>query len=105
MIAALPVSGRFSFDGKHYNFRWVNPWPSRHQVLTCSTGPAVEASTNRSTTPAGTPQPGQLNISEGVNVTQGADTISRARDWYDSVVVAYLRTLSDGWSPSQKSRD
>jgi len=40
---------------------------------------------------AGTPQPGQLNISEGVNVTQGADTISRARDWYDSVVVAYLR--------------
>lgn len=40
---------------------------------------------------SGTPTDGQINLAEGVNVTQGADTISRAKDWYDCVVVAYTR--------------
>ena len=39
--------------------RWVNPWPSRHQVFTCSTGPLVLSKTNRSVISAGARHWGQ----------------------------------------------
>jgi hypothetical protein len=36
-----------------------------------------------------TPVDGQINITAGVNLTDGRDTISRSRDWFDAVVVEY----------------
>lgn len=33
--------------------------------------------------------PGAVNITQGVNLTDGRESISRTRDWFDSVVVSY----------------
>jgi alkanesulfonate monooxygenase SsuD/methylene tetrahydromethanopterin reductase-like flavin-dependent oxidoreductase (luciferase family) len=31
IVRAWTEAGPFHFDGKHYNFRWVNPWPTPYQ--------------------------------------------------------------------------
>lgn len=38
----------------------------------------------------------QINIATGYNLTNGEDSISRYRDWYDSVVVKYTWNDEDG---------
>ncbi len=41
-------------------------------------------------------QPGMLNLTEAVNLTDGRDTISRTKDWFDAVVIEYAWTDPDG---------
>lgn len=43
--------------------------------------------------PSGTTRDGQINVATGLNVTEASDQISRAEEWYDSVVIAYTRAL------------